>query len=478
MTSSVRRRIVLVVSVVLLVAAGCDWSHYRGGPTLAGVAAESTIGLGNVATLTERWRGNGPDAGAFDSPVATGGKVYEGQAVFDAAGGSACTGTPKVCAPLWTLPADLVMAPTTVAGGKQYRVPKGNSTSATLSEFDAAGVDGCSGSPKVCQPLRSWKHIFREASDNVQSFTAPVVVGTTLYGAGYGQGVVVDLSSGAGCTGSPSICPVTWSAVGQSSVVRVGPVGAAAVANGTLYLQGANAVGGTLVAGLYAFDAAGVEGCSGVPKQCLARWTGDLGVPLDKSTSTGATPPVVDGVVYAVASWQTAAPPPGQFIGTGVAKVVVFDAAGVQGCAGTPKVCQPLWTAPLTGNAERVWTAPAVAGGRLYVPTESGVSVFDAKGVAGCTGTPKVCSPIATMSFGSAAGTRGGVTIANGVAYVGSMDGLFAFDANLSQGCSGAPLVCQPVLHVLAGTNVTTPAVVAGQVHVLSNGQVVTFGLP
>ena len=62
--------------------------------------------------------------------------------------------------------------------------------------------------------------------------------------------------------------------------------------------------------------------------------------------------------------------------------------------------------------------------------------------------------------------------------YVGSNDGLFAFDAGLVQGCSGAPLVCQPVLHVLGGTSVTTPAVVDGRVHVLSNGQLVTLGLP
>jgi hypothetical protein len=64
------------------------------------------------------------------------------------------------------------------------------------------------------------------------------------------------------------------------------------------------------------------------------------------------------------------------------------------------------------------------------------------------------------------------------VAYVGSKDGLFAFDANLAQGCSGAPAVCAPLLHTLVGASVTTPAVVAGQVHVLSDGQVVTLGLP
>lgn len=158
---------------------------------------------------------------------------------------------------------------------------------------------------------------------------------------------------------------------------------------------------------------------------------------------------------------------------------MAFDANGVQGCTGTPAVCQPLWSAPLPGNAEHLGLVGiAVSGGHVFVPTESGVSVFDAKGVTGCSGTPKVCTPVATLTFGASPGTRGSVTIANGVAYVGSMDGLFAFDANLSQGCSGTPLVCQPVLHVLGGTSVSTPAVVSGQVHIMSNGQVVTLGLP
>ncbi len=465
----------LVVLAVL--AAGCDWSHYRGGPTLAGVAIESTLGVGNVASLGERWRGKGPDAGLFDSPVVTGGRVYTSQAVYDVNGGASCVGTPKACDPLWTLPAASVLAPTTVAGGRQYRVPR-STGQGTLSAFDAAGIEGCSGVPKVCQPVRSWKHVFREVSDDVLSMTAPVVAGSTLYGAGFAQGVVADLSSDAGCTGAPAVCPVAWSAIGQSQSVGVGPFGAAAVANGTLYLTGANAPGGQLRAGLYAFDAAGVEGCSGSPRACTARWTGDLGVPLDVGTAEGSTAPVVDGVVYVVASWETGPPPPGQTNATGAAKVVAFDAAGVQGCGGSPRVCQPLWSAPLAGNAGNVWTAPAVAAGRLYVPTESGVAVFDAKGVTGCSGSPKVCAPVATMSFGSAVGTRGGVTIANGVAYVGARDGLYAFDAYLSQGCGGTPLVCQPLVHALGGTNVTTPAVIAGQVHVLSDGQVVTLGLP
>jgi hypothetical protein len=463
-------RILVVVTAVSIVASCNGWPHFRGGPTLAGVAVESSIGVGNVGSLVERWRGSGPVTSLYDSPVVTGGRVYTGAAVYDVGGGTSCTGDPAVCAPQWQLPSlshDL-LAPTTVAGGRQYRLPPWV-PDGSLSAFDAAGVEGCGGTPKVCQPVRSWSHTVPEVNDDVYGMTAPVVVGSTLYTGSLESAVGVDLASDAGCAGVPTTCPVTWAAPG------VAPIVGTAVSGGTAYYVGMHSPP-DYTGAVFALDAAGSVGCGGTPKLCQPLWTGDLGLPSDKSQAAAMPPTVVDGKVYALASWQNV-PVNGHFDGPAVAELKVFDAAGVDGCAGTPKVCQPLWSAPLPGST-RMWTGAAVHGGRVYVPTEGGVSVFDANGVVGCGGSPKVCSPIATMSFGWWPGTRGAVTIANGVAYVGSMDGLFAFDANLVEGCSGAPLVCQPVLHVLGGTNVTTPAVVAGQVHVLSDGQVVTLGLP
>ena len=47
-----------------------------------------------------------------------------------------------------------------------------------------------------------------------------------------------------------------------------------------------------------------------------------------------------------------------------------FDAAGVQGCSGSPTTCAPLWSGPsITGSSSSVdqsWSPPVVAGGTLF----------------------------------------------------------------------------------------------------------------
>jgi hypothetical protein len=80
--------------------------------------------------------------------------------------------------------------------------------------------------------------------------------------------------------------------------------------------------------------------------------------------------------------------------------VAAFDANGSNGCSGTPKVCTPLWeyrtNYPVFGNYA------VVSGGTLYVETfysstpvtfTGDTEAFDANG-NGCSGTPKVCGPL------------------------------------------------------------------------------------
>jgi hypothetical protein len=467
-----------VVTTAAVLAACNGWPHFRGGPTLAGVAVESTIGVGNVGSLVERWRGSltGFRAGRDqDSPVVTGGRVYTAEGVFDVTGGPDCAGAPNVCQPLWTLAGSAdVYAPTTVSGGYQIRLPiypEIGPEGGTLSAFDAAGVSGCGGVPKVCSPTHVWRRPGAPGhpAQSVSGTSAPVVAGSTVY-AGAAGVVAAPLASDASCSGSPPECAPLWAGSGGGT-----PLGAVAIAGGRAYVAG----GAGSLSGLWVYDAAGTQGCSGTPAVCQPLWRGDVGATGADEQVGPWTNPVVDGVVFAGRLRTTGGFDPLVGYGQAEGTIYAFDAAGVQGCSGSPVVCQPLWSAPVPGNSGHLGlTAPAVAGGRLYVPSESGVAVFDAKGVAGCGGSPKVCAPIATLGFGSPAGTRGGVTIANGVAFVGASDGLYAFDANLSQGCSGAPVVCAPLLHTLVGTSVTTPAVVAGQVHVMSAGRVVTLGLP
>ena len=123
-----------------------------------------------------------------------------------------------------------------------------------------------------------------------------------------------------------------WSAATTGTIGYSSP----AVANGVAYV-------GSSDSKLYAFDAAGVTGCSGTPKTCAPLWTATTGGDVDSS------PAVVNGVVY---------------VGSFDEKLYAFDAAGVTGCSGTPKTCAPLWTAT-TGGV--VVSSPAVANGVVYV---------------------------------------------------------------------------------------------------------------
>ena len=87
----------------------------------------------------------------------------------------------------------------------------------------------------------------------------------------------------------------------------------------------------------------------------------------------------------------------------------VFDAAGVTNCAGSPKVCTPLWSATAFGS-------PAVADGMVYV----GPAVFDASGCGAST-----CAPLWTAAVGGPPGSVGhsSPALAAGVLYLGSSDG-------------------------------------------------------
>jgi outer membrane protein assembly factor BamB len=51
-----------------------------------------------------------------------------------------------------------------------------------------------------------------------------------------------------------------------------------------------------------------------------------------------------------------------------------FDAAGSIGCAGSPKLCTPLWSATTGGSVDlgALGSSLAVANGRLYVGAADG----------------------------------------------------------------------------------------------------------
>lgn len=417
------RRSVLGVALVVTLS-GCAWAQYRGDAAHSGFQPfESTIGVSNVSGLAESWSSSNVDA----TGVVAGGVLYapsiDGLKALDAAGVKGCSGSPRTCSPLWTgvVPSGTVFTGTpAVANGVVYV----NVSEATLLAFDAAGVNGCGGVPKTCAPMWS------ATVEHDQFFLAPTVANGVVYVADNGGGLFAfDAAGVGGCSGVPKTCAPLWTASDPN-----GSAGTPSVANGIVYLGGNYQI--------EAFDAAGVKGCTGVPKTCAALWTAP-------GPDRAWTLAVADGVVYASGRGTTT-----------LGELDAYDAAGVTGCAGVPKTCTPLWTAntPYIGNPTVALQTVFAAGldGKLYA--------FDAKGGAGCSGTPKVCTPKWTSDMHLTGGWQ--PTVANGVVYAPTFNKLFAFDAT-GTGCSGSPAVCQPLwVSPQYNAGLVDPIVVNGTVFV------------
>jgi hypothetical protein len=114
-------------------------------------------------------------------------------------------------------------------------------------------------------------------------------------------------------------------------------------------------VGSTLQ--LLAFDAAGVDGCSGVPKVCAPLWRGAAGGAI---TDPQGQEVVVGGDVAYVSQRVASSP----------SRLLAFDARGITGCTGTPTTCTPLFS-----SDDAIWGHAVPVGRHLYVPTTPGTLV-------------------------------------------------------------------------------------------------------
>jgi outer membrane protein assembly factor BamB len=426
--------LVASVAVFALAVSACDWTTFHHDNAHSGVA---TFGDGpaDPAALSPRFTvtTGGP---VFSSAAIVHGVAYVGSLdgflyAFDATGHTNCSGTPVDCAPLWrgvTPSGFQISSSPAVANGVVYV----GSDDGLVYAFDADGTRDCSGTPKTCTPLFA-----AQTTSNVRS--SPTVENGVLYiGSVHNTIEVFDANGNTNCSGVPKLCAPLWT--GTAPEILGGQLSVPAVSNGLVYV-------GARDGNLYAFDAAGTTGCSGIPKVCAPIWfaTTAPGAGVDSS------PTISNGVLY---------------VGSDGGDLWAYDAAGNTNCtAGSPRRCGPLWRGEIDVS---VTSSPAVANGLVYVGGSDGaLYAFDAMGTVGCSTFPVVCQP----KWASPAGSTifmSSPAVVNGVVYIGSFHDLYAFDAT-----SGAP-----VARVATGGFIqASPAIANGSVFVGSgDGKLYALG--
>jgi YVTN family beta-propeller protein len=191
---------------------------------------------GTPAVCSPLWQYSPTVAALTGYPVVVGGTLYvdsfsfTGTAMnpgsagaleaFDADGVTNCSGTPKVCNPLWQTAGNTYasQAPPAVAGGKVFV----GAFSGPVTAFDANGVTNCSGAPRTCAPV--WQ------SSTTSEWGALTVGGNVLYAAGGNQLYAFDATGTASC--ASSVCNPLWSPSNPAGVLSV------TIANGMLYGSG------------------------------------------------------------------------------------------------------------------------------------------------------------------------------------------------------------------------------------------------
>lgn len=401
-----RSSLAALAAVLVLVASGCRWPEFRfGAERTANNTDETAIGLANVDDLQVTFTASIDPFSRAPLAVSNGSVfVVERNGVlsaFDAAGTAKCTtgAGVRTCDPKWTAPlAGTSGSSPAVANDVVYvssdvfvSIPFPPTLDGRLQAFSAAGTTGCTGTPKVCSPL--W------TTPDLDSFSfAPTVLDGRVYRGGNGI-IAFDEAATAGCSGTPKVCSPLWftgGSLGSTPAIGAGRAFYFTGAGLEAYdLAGCNAGTGCTRkwtafvdrrAELGANDTAPALGPSDVvighktgisafrrtptPIQCpagtcTARWTATIG------EVTGSVA-IAGGVVYAST-------------GTNLFALNLTNGA-------------VLWSAPLGGSG----TDPTVANGVVYVGSTSGkVLAFDAAGTQGCSGTPKVCTAVTSIDLGS-----------------------------------------------------------------------------
>lgn len=405
----------LVMTALVAVLAGC-WAQagYDSGHSNAS-STPTPIIPATVGSLVRAFGAPaGPTVREVNAVVANGTMFTSARRLraFDAGGNDGCSGVPRECTPLWESDGSdpnlfgMVPAPA-VGAGKVWGLFHYSNIGTKLLAFDAAGGTNCSGVPKTCRPIvdvtpptapyfglsltlaaegpyvnsanvsRFIERHWITAYDNdgayrwtsgVEVARGPIVVGDGFVFAALpsGQVAAFDANGENGCAPANGFryCNPVWTTTG-APVSMVSPSSKPVVRDGRLFVHDR----GTAVA---VFDAAGKDGCAGVPTTCAPRWT------------TSAT----DTFGVAVTG--------DRLVTSGPSGVRTFPLSASGCSASTPAVCPPTWTGLLPSGATAT-EPPSVAGGVVftaYSGSASGVVAHDLAGSDGCSGVPTTCTAL------------------------------------------------------------------------------------
>jgi hypothetical protein len=414
--------------------AGCGWTQpgFDAGRSFAN-DAETTLTVGNAPSLTvHRLRAGGGHpirvVAVDDDQIIT--QQDSGVVAYDARSCPRADG--NVCTPIWTRP------------DRQYLAGDGSSTmliGRPSGSVDVLGVDHHHKfdlHPVASDPTRGFTvstaavagdHIVVSASqvdyhgpDDIETINvfdragcgAPACGPTHTFEAKVAEAgrwrvggntvVLMDLMSQS--TAEPSDLrafdlstgALRWTAPGQFDFgSRIAVRGGLVIATRTSDTQ-------ALV-----FDLAGTQGCSGTPRVCAPFRT--------LATGEGTAPGLaVGGAVTAIAR-ATAIPN----TNTSRRSLALYPTT----CSSSP--CAPAaTTTPVTGFTTSHDMPPTLTANLvLAVRMSAGlgaqpyhVVAYDASLTSGCSGTPKVCSPVADLSLGSLNGPSDEPIVWNGRVYV------------------------------------------------------------
>lgn len=454
-----RARVVAFVALCVLAVSGCDWAYsgFDARDTRFN-AFDGPISTANAGTLVKRWSAS---LGPVSAVRVARGQVFASSGfnifAFDEAGKSGCAGTPKRCSPIRTYPPSgpnpSLGQAFSISGSTLFAWDSNTDVANTWPEdllaFDAAGISGCDA--VACAPLRRYDTPRQDL--NTPSLTSPVVESGVLYVIGTSNTnntvYAFDAAGVRNCSGSPVVCQPLWRGAipGAKSGTDL------AIADGRLYASSSS--------GLAVFNVAGPPNCP--LYVCSPLWRS---APV--AGEQFSSPAVANGFVY-------------QADGAGTLRA--FDVAGINGCSGS--VCAPLWTAPVD-NPIAAYRPPSISVGpdTLTMNTATELRTFDARGVARCSGTPKICQALWKAPFNSAPfnevigiNTTNGLAVASGSA--SSSQGVQIYDVAGSVNCT-ADAVCNPLWSLPPPLRSNAPAVIAnGQlIASVTDDQFQVYGLP